>query len=253
MQKKTWPLIAPLLFIATVVAPEALAQETGAAATETLAAVEIKSKKNPGDLPYKGFLSQQTDLLSYMPPEPLVIDMRMRLSFTAIEEAERDVYMPDTWAVAVVGDTVDHQIPVARGGYFVLPDLKQAASERATIMFNTQTRKNWLDVGWLVRMKENNTLPYSDFAKALEQVKYTQDKIPWYRTSFRHEKKVRFDGLKACFTSGGGDILIDGQAAETITRGPCKLLKFEPAKANAPGSVIAILGPVANITLDTIN
>jgi hypothetical protein len=253
MRKKTWPLMAPLLFIATVVAPEALAQETGAAATETLAAVEIKSKKNPGDLPYKGFLSLQNDLFSYLPPEPLAIDVRFRVSFTAMEQAQRDVYLPETWAVSIVGDTVDHPVAVARGGYFLLPDLKEAARERATIMFNSQTRKNWIDVAWLVRLKENNTLPYEDFAKALEQVKQTQANMPWYRPAFRYEKNVRFDGLKACFNSDGGDILVDGQPAETISRGPCKLLKFEPAKANTPGSVVAILGPVANVTLDTIN
>lgn len=244
-------ILAPLLSISAAAAQSTAAQDPPPA--ETLAPVEIKSKRNPGDLPYKGFLSQQTDLLSYMPPEPLAIDMRFRLSFTSMSEAERDIYLPDTWAVAIVGDTVDYPVPVTRGGYFKLPDMKQAASERATIMFNTQTRKNWLDVAWLLRLKEDNTLPYADFARALEQVRYTQDKIPWYRTSFRYEKKVRFDGLKACFTSGGGDILVDGQPADTISRGPCKLLKFEPARANAPGSVIALLGPVANVTLDTIN
>ena len=256
MQKKSWrhpARLAPLFFVVTVVIPEAQAQESTAAATETLAPIEIKSKRNPGDLPYKGFLSLQKDLFSYMPPEPLVIDMRFRASFTAMEQAQRDLYLPETWAISIVGDTVDYPVPVERGGYFLLPDLKDAARERATIMFNSQTRKNWIDVAWMVRLKENNTLAYQDFAKALDQVKYTQAKMPWYRPAFRYEKKVRFDGLKACFTSAGGDILVDGQAVETVSRGSCKMLKFESAKANAPGSVIAFLGPVANVTLDTVN
>ena len=60
--------------------------------------------------------------------------------------------------------------------------------------------------------------------------------------------------LKACFTSGDGDILLDGQPAGTISRGPCKLLKFEAAKASC-----ARIGhrsssvPLANVTLDSIN
>ena len=60
-------------------------------------------------------------------------------------------------------------------------------------MFNTQTRKNWIDVAWLVRLKDDNTLPYADFAKALEEVRYTQDKdavVP--DIAFRYEKKVPF-------------------------------------------------------------
>lgn len=244
-------ILASLLSISALAAQGTVAQD--GPATAEAATIEIKSKKNPGDLPYKGFLSQQADLLSYMPPEPLAIDMRLRVSFTSMDDTERDIYLPHTWSVAIVGDTVDHQVPVSRGGYFLLPRLAQAVSERATIMFNTQTRKNWLDVAWMVRLKEDNTLPYADFAKALEQVRYTQDKMPWYRASFRYEKKVRFDALKACFTSGGGDILVDGQPANTVSRGPCKLLRFVSAKASVPGSAIALLGPVANVTLDTIN
>lgn len=243
-------ILALMLSMSALAAPAAFAQDTQAG--EVLAPVEIKSKRNQGDLPYKGFLSQQSDLLSYMPPEPRAIDMRLRVSFTAMNEAERDIYLPATWAVAIVGDTVDHQVEMSRGGYFTLPYIEQAARERATIMFNTQTRKGWVDVAWLVRAKEDNTLAYADFARALEQVRYTQDKMPWYRTSFRYEKKVRFNALKACFTSGEGDILVDGHSPSLLTRGPCKILRFEPELASA-GAGIALLGTVANITLDAID
>ena len=215
-----------------------------------LAPIEIKSKKNPGDLPYKGMFRQQADLLSYLPPEPRVIDMRLRVSFTAIDAPERDAYLPGTWAVAIVGDTVDEQVPVARGGYFLLPDIKQAAAEKATIMFNTQTRKNWLDVAWMVRLKDDNTLAYKDFAKAFDEVASTQRNMPWYRLAFRFEKNARFDALKACFTSTG-DILLDGKPAPTITRGACKLLKFEPERVAGPASMITLAGEVAHVTLDS--
>lgn len=181
-------IVASLLSISALAAQGTVTE--GTPATAEPAAIEIKSKKNPGDLPYKGFLSQQADLLSYMPPEPLAIDMRLRVSFTSMDDTERDIYLPSTWSVAIVGDTVDHPVPVTRGGYFLLPRLEQALSERATIMFNTQTRKN---------------------------------------------------------------ILVDGQPADTVTRGHCKVLRFDAEKASVPGSAIALLGPVANVTLDTFN
>jgi hypothetical protein len=252
MQEKSWRH-AILLALAAAAVTNTVAQTPATDSPQQLSAVEIKLKKNPGDAPYKALFSQQKDLMSYHPPGPLVIDMRFRLSFTELDAAQRDVYLPDTWAVAVVGDTVDHPVEVTRGGYFLLPDLKQAARERATVMFNTPTRKNWIDVGWLVRLKENNTLPYADFAKALEEIRHTQAKMPWYRIAFHYEKKTRFNALKACFISGDGDIVVDGQPAETTSRGPCKLLKFEPAKADSPGSIIAMAGSLANVTLDSIN
>lgn len=242
-----------LLILATLLcaaSPPVLAQETSAS-TGTLAPVEIRSKKNPGDLPYKAMFRQQSDLLSYLPAEPRMIDMRLRVSFTAIDVAKREAYLPDTWAVAIVGDTIDEPVAVTRGGYFLRPDIKQAAAERATIMFNTQTRKNWLDVAWMVRTREDNTIAYSDLSKAFDEVRSTQHNIPWYRIAFRFEKTARFDALKACFSSTG-DILLDGQPAETISRGPCKLLKFEPARAAGAASVITLVGAVAHVTLDSI-
>lgn len=241
-------MLAALLLPAVLSAPIALARQQSGAG-ELLAPVEIRSKKNPGDLPYKTMFRLQSDLLSYLPAEPRMIDMRLRVSFTAIDGPARDSYLPDTWAVAIVGDTVDEPIAVTRGGYYVLPDLKQAAAERATIMYNTQTRKNWVDVAWMVRTKENNTISYPDLARAFDEVRSTQDKMPWYRIAFRFEKKASFDALKACFTSAG-DILIDGQTADTITRGQCKLLKFDPARAAGPASLITLVGAVEHVTLD---
>lgn len=247
---KTFYLSMLATLLCTALVPLAVAQEA-AASGKMLEPVEIKSKKNPGDLPYKSMFGLQSDLLSYLPAEPRMIDMRLRVSFTAIDVPERESYLPDTWAVALVGDTVDQPIPVTRGGYFLLPDLKQAADERATIMFNTQTRKNWLDVAWMVRVNADNTIAYSDLVKAFDDVRSTQRNMPWYRLAFRLEKQAHFDALKACFSSGG-DILLDGAPAETITRGPCKLLKFEPARAAGPASVITLVGEVAHVTLDNL-
>ncbi|MGZ8291191.1 MAG: hypothetical protein ACXW2U_18380 [Telluria sp.] len=245
-------LLATTLLLA-IAAGGARAQEATAGSDTLLAPVEIRSKKNPGDLPYKGFYDIQNFVLSLQPAEPRVIDFSLRLSFTGIPDDEADSYLPTTWAVAIVGDTVDHTVPVSRGGWFTLPDLQQAAKERATIMFNTQTRKGYLGAGWKLRLAADNTLPYPSFAQAFDQVKSVQKKIPWYRYGLREEKAARFDALKACFGSAGGSIEIDGQAAPTQTRGTCKMLKFDAERAASKNSVIAFVGQLENVTLDRVN
>ena len=223
---------------------------TGATPIRQLAPVEIKRAKNPGDLPYTHFLESQTRLQSYLPPEPRVIDMRLRLSFTGIAGPARDDYLPDTWAVAIVGDTVDHTIAVNRGGYFVLPDLPEAARENATIMFNTQTRKNQLKVAWKLRIGEGQVLSYADFSRAFDEVKAVQDKIPVYRISMRDERTARFDGLRACFVAVAGRIEVDGRPAATSAEGSCQVLKFDPALAGAGEARIAFIGALDTVTLN---
>ena len=234
-------------------AAAAAAQQPEPIAADTLAPVEIRSKKNPGDLPYKGFYDVQAFVQSLMPPEPRVIDFTLRVAFTGLDEAEQDSYLPGSWSVAIVGDTVDHTVPVERGGYFILPALAQAAKERATIMFNAQTRKGYAGAGWKLRLAEGNTLPYPAFAQAFDEVKSVQKKIPWYRYGLREERSARFDALKACFGSGGGGIEIDGQPAPVQTRGACKVLKFDAGQAASKSSVIAFVGKLENVTLDRVN
>jgi hypothetical protein len=246
-------LAAGLSWLAVVAASPVAAQEPEPVAAQTLAPVEIRSKKNPGDLPYKGFYNIQAFVQSLMPPEPRAIDLTLRVAFTGLNEAEQDNYLPGGWSVAVVGDTVDQTVKVERGGYFILPDLPQAANERATIMFNAQTRKGYVGAGWKLRLAEGKTLPYTAFAQAFDEVKSVQKKIPWYRYGLREERAARYDALKACFGSGGGDIEIDGQPVPTQTRGACKMLKFDAGRAASKSSVIAFVGQLENVTLDRVN
>lgn len=246
-------LAAGLSWLALSTAWPSAAQELEAGAPQALAPVEIRSKKNPGDLPYKQFYNIQAFVQSLMPPEPRVIDLTLRVAFTGLGEAEQDSFLPGAWSVAIVGDTTDHTVPVERGGYFILPDLPQAADEKATIMFNAQTRKGYVGAGWKLRLAEGNTLPYTAFAQAFDEVKSVQKKIPWYRYGLRDERAARFDALKACFGSGGGGIEIDGLPVPTQTRGACKMLKFDAGRAASKSSVIAFVGKLDNVTLDRVN
>lgn len=226
-----------------------VAQQAGEATLRELSPVEISSKKNPGDVPYAPFLKQQAFLQSLLPPEPRVVDLRLRLSFTGITGPGRDAYLPDSWAVAIVGETQDHTIPIERGGYFLLPVVEQAAREKATLMFNTQTRKGFIDVAWKLRLKEGQVLSYADFAQAFDEVRRVQEQIPWYRIGLRAERIARFDGVKACFFTGDGRIEVGGQPAAARTEGMCQVLKFDPVMAAAGRNDIAFVGQLDTVTL----
>lgn len=225
------------------------ARDTDTTAVRELSPIRISRMKNPGDLPYVGFRQSLNRLASYLPPEPRVLDIRSRLSFTELSELERDSFLADTWAVAIVGNTFDHTIDVERGGYFVLPELEQAVREEATIMFNARTRKNYLGIAWKFRIAEGQTLSYRDFARAFEEVAAVQTKIPWHRISLRDERLARFDGLKACFHPDGGRIDIDGQPAPTTSIGSCQVLRFAPEMAGKGNPTIRFVGPLDIVTL----
>lgn len=227
----------------------ALAQGQATPAMKELAPVTIHRTKNPGDLRYAGFLSVWRFLTSILPPEPRVLDLRYRLSFTGMPGPERDAYAPGTWAVAIVGDSFDRTIAVERGGYFVLPELDQALKENATIMFNAQTRRNTLDLAWKFRIGEGQTLSYADFARAFTEARSVQERISEHQIHLREEKNARFDGLKACFHPGEGRIDIDGQAVATTRSGSCQVLLFDPAMAKDGQARIRFVGPLDTVTL----
>lgn len=208
--------------------------------------VKVAKKKNPGDLPYDGFYKNQVRILAYMPNEPRTIDFASRASFNALGKQERDDYSPQNWGVAIVGDSVDHVVPMIRGGYFVLPDLPQARAEKAKLLFNTTTQKNFLKTAWILR-HHDNALSYADFARSFEEVKQIQAKIKWYELNLRDEKYSTFDSLKACFITSGGNILLNDVPAKTVEQGRCILLKFdqEQTKSNPTIKFVGALEIVA--------
>lgn len=227
------------------------AQGSTPAVGKDLVTVNIHRKTNAGDLPYRGFLGLQNYVQSLLPHGPKAIELRLRVHFASPKGTPYDEFQPKGWAVAIVGDTLDHIVPVSRGGYFLLPDLERAAAENATIMFNTPTHEGRIALEWKLRVSSKQTLSYADFAKALEQVKAVQRKIPWDRPGLREVRSVDYDGLTACFLSNKGRIEIGGQAAPTLTEGACWVLKFDPAAA-AGGPEIAFIGPLDIVTLHEV-
>lgn len=206
-------------------------------------AVKVQARKNPGNVPYRFFIDGQKYLRGYLPAEPRMFDIMYRISFTELPLPEQDAYEPAGWSVSIVGDTVDQTVPVRRGGYFVLPEIAQAYEERATLMFREQSRRKTLEVGWIVRVGPEQRLPYTDFAKAMDEIHVIQKAMPFYHLSVRSEKHAKYDGIKACFRDPGGMALIDGKSAADATVGNCAVLKFDPAKARN-GAIIEFNGPL---------
>ena len=240
--------LAALVVLATCAAIPAQA----AARLDDQAPVHVHRKTNLGDLPYKPFFLIQTYLQSLLPPEPRMIELLGRVEFVAKSEVEKDMFAPDSWAVAVVGDELDQVVPVRRGGYFLLPKVKLGMLELGTIMFNTQTRKGKMSVAWKLRVPPTQTLAYADFAKALEEVAAVQRRIPTYRYDLREIRRHGHNALRACFVSGPGRIEVDGRPVPTIPDGACQVLKHDPAAARAGTAQIAFVGKLDIVTLKEV-
>ncbi|MGI4720440.1 MAG: hypothetical protein ACRYGO_04440 [Janthinobacterium lividum] len=225
--------------------PGAGAQEDGAAPR----AIKVEGRRNPGDVPYAGFVDLYNRLLTYLPAEPRMFDVLYRISFANLSLPEQDAYEAPSWAVSIVGDTIDEMVPVRRGGYFLLPERELARQEKATLMFKEKSRRNFVEVAWVLRIGTDQRLRYADFGKAMAQLRGVQKVIPVMRSLAYHaEKYGKFDGLKACFTGPGGAVLIDGAAAPATISGNCAVLPFEPVRAGS-AEVIEFSGPLDIVTL----
>jgi hypothetical protein len=221
---------------------------TAQLAGKTIPKVEMRWKKNPGDFKYREAYQLQQRVLSILPPEPRLIDFRIRVLFAGLSQAQRDDFLPASWGVAIVGDTVDYTVPLDRGGYFVLPDLPIARDEDATLMFNTQTRPKLLGASFPLRLRAGNVLPYSDFAKAMQQFELVRSSISWFESGMREIRRAEYDALRACFAGPGGAILLDGAPAGTVDGPRCAVLKFDVSKVES-GATISFAGELENLAL----
>jgi hypothetical protein len=239
--------LAALLAVPSIYAS---AQEIRVLDLKQMPAVKVHRKLNPGDLPYKSFLNIQHFVQSLMPRGRPVVDLRLRVNFASDKGPHYDRFDPKTWAVAIVGDSSDHIVPVTRGGYFLLPELPDAAHENATIMFNTPTREGRIALEWKLRIGDRQILSYADFAQAIDVVRSVQRKIPFESSGLREVRMVEYDGLRACFRSNEGRILVGGKPAATSVEGPCQVLKFDAEAAGAGASEITFVGPLDIVTLN---
>jgi hypothetical protein len=211
-------------------------------------AVKVTARKNAGDLPYyEYYFREQGRWYKSLPPRPRMVDFLWRIRFAELSEPEQDAYVPQGWAVAMVGNGFEQTVPVARGGYFLLPVLP-VGRWSATIMFKEQSKQGELGVAWMVRVDAAQRLSYADFEKALDEVHGAQNAIPLEWVHLNELRTAKYDGLKACFLDASGTALIDGKPAADATVGTCSILKFDPAKAGS-GQVIEFRGPLQVVTV----
>lgn len=237
---------AAVAVLLTLPAMHANAQDTRNLELKDMPTVKVHRKTNPGDLPYRSFFNIQNYVQSLMPRGRPVVDLRLRVNFASDKGPHYDRFDPKTWAVAIVGDSSDHIVPVTRGGYFLLPELRDAAHENATIMFNTPTREGRIALEWKLRISDRQTLSYADFAQAIDVVRTVQRKIPFNSSGLREVRMVEYDGLRACFRSNEGRILIDGKPVATTAEGTCQVLEFKAIGQ----SEITFVGPLDIVTLN---
>jgi hypothetical protein len=230
---RSFKLSAALLAVALALPVHAHAQE---APKVQIRAFKIKGRVNPGDLAYNWVFEDQQRLQNYLPARNRMVDFSWRVSFTELNLPEQDSFTPKGWAVALVANDFERDVPVARGGYFLLPALPQGR-RGSTIMFHEQSLPGHIGAAWRIRVGADQRLSYAGFKQAMDEVHRAQGMILPQYEGLRMVRDSRYDALKACFLERGGEVLVDGIAAADASVGNCTILKFDPAWAAAAHTI----------------
>lgn len=209
-------------------------------------------RKNPGDMSYRTALRMQEKVAALLPSGARLISPSLRLSIADMDRTARDEFLPRVWGLAIVGKTAETRLPMQRGGYFSVPAVAHLRSRQqdAIVMFNAQSRKSSVDIGWHVKIPESGQLGYRQFRQALDELKQAQAGIAWWDIPLAEQKRVRLNALRACFVESGGAILVAGRPAGTQLSAHCSLLAFDPERLGADPA-IAFQGKLDYVTLDT--
>jgi hypothetical protein len=208
--------------------------------------IKIKARTNPGDLAYEWVFDSQKLLQRALPAQARMVDFTWRITFTELSLPEQDAWQPQGWAVALVGGSFEQNVPVARGGYFLLPALP-LGRQSSTIMFHEQSMPGHIGAAWRVRMDAGQRLSYAGFRQALDEIRAVQDAIPLRREGLKPLRTARYDALKACFLAPGGRVLVGGTPAGDAAIGDCVIMQFDPAKAS--GESMQFDGPLDVVTV----
>lgn len=208
------------LFAGLVATLAAAALPVAACAQTTPDRVVVRAIHNEAELSYAGFLRSYAQLYQLLPPEPRHIDLFDRILFTRLTPAEQEEFVSPTWAIAVVSHSRDIEIPIVRGGYFLLPYDHVAMEEDAKIMFNAHTQDGVLGLAVGLRTEPGAVIHAADLVTALKEANSFHDKAiktPLYKGT------VHFNAIKACFGTTHGNMLIARGAGSTSTLGICTL------------------------------
>lgn len=209
--------------------------------------IQVKARTNAGDLAYDWVFEYQKLLQGYLPTRAGMVDFSWRITFTELNLTEQDAWAPRGWAVALVGKGFEQDVPVARGGYFLLPALP-LGRRGSTIMFREQSMPGHIGAAWRLRIGADQRLSHAGFKQAMDEIRAVQDAIPLRYAGLEQVRTSRYDALKACFLDAGGTVLLGGRPVADARVGNCVLLKFDPAGA-ADGDAIEFKGALDVVTV----
>src|SRR5206468_2373590 len=116
-----------------------------------------------------GFLRSFAKLNALLPPEPRHIDLLHRILFSRLNPIEQDQFLSATWAISIESPSREIEVPIVRGGYFILPIDRVALKENARIIFNTHTRDGVLGLAIEMRARPGDVIHAADLADALNE------------------------------------------------------------------------------------
>jgi hypothetical protein len=182
--------------------------------------VLVSGVHNKADLPYAAFLSSYARLMALLPPEPRHIDLLNRIYFTRLNPVEQDQFTSPTWAISIVSPSRDLEIPIVRGGYFVLPVDQAAMRDNAQLMFNAHVQDGKLGLAIRMRARYGDVIHAADLAAALNEANRFHARAK--KTPLYHGKGD-FNAIKACFATPEGDMIVSGGTGYKTSYGTCKL------------------------------
>jgi hypothetical protein len=202
-------------------------QPAGAAAEDTPKQVTVTAVLNKADYSYPGYVRAFSRLSAMLPPEPRHIDLVHRILFTKLGPVEQDQFTSATWAISIVSRSLDLEVPIVRGGYFLLPADRTAMQDNARIMFNAHTRDGMMGLAVKMRARYGDVIHAADLAAALDEANQFHGKA--IKTDYYHGQG-NFNAIKACFPTPAGDMIVTGGAGYKTSLGLCKF--YVPAAAD---------------------
>jgi hypothetical protein len=196
-------------------------------------AVQDATGSAPTDLPsveYRWNLRRQQQLQSAIPAGSRLVNVVWRMSLDGLNEAEQEAWTPQGWALALSGKDYASAVPVARGGYFLLPALPPG--QDAKLMFKEHGKRNLVGVAWAVRPRagERPYLYYGEIRDAMNAVRKAQASIPARYEELAALRAAHYDGLKVCFLDDDGVVFVGDYRTADATIGNCRVVKFNPAE-----------------------
>jgi hypothetical protein len=182
--------------------------------------INVTAVHNEAELTYPGFLRSFAKLNALLPPEPRHVDLLHRIRFTRLNPVEQDGFTSPTWAISIVSRTRDIEVPIVRGGYFLLPIDRVAMQENARIIFNTHTSDGVLGLALEMRRHAGDVIHAADLAAAFAEANQFHTEAS--KTPIYHGPG-NFNAIKACFKTQSGDMIVIHGGGVKSSLGMCQL------------------------------